>query len=1087
MATFLLLMGISVFAWAQNQISGKIADNQGKALPGVNITVKGGTTGTVTDVNGNYTITINDPNDILVFSYVGFESQEVAVGNQSNITVTLEEESKQIAEVKVTAFGIKKDTRNIGYSVQEISGEDMKKVRDPNAINSLTGKIAGLTIAPSAEMLASPKMILRGSSDVLIIVDGVPVNSDSYNINADDVETYTVLKGPNAAALYGFRGQNGAIIITTKKGLADDKKGTKIEFNSSNLFDVGFNSILNTQKEYGIGENYTYAFGDLPTDGGKFTRANVWGPRLEGQPIAQWNSPINQVTGKRDSTPFVSYKNNFHKYLETGFFSTNNISITSSQDRFNSRISAGHAYQKSMLPNAGLNVSNVNIYTGYKITSKLDIEASLNYNRQYSPNVPDIYYGPNSAVYMFGVYGSSHWDIDDMHDYWMPGQEGIQQQFAEYGRANNPYFMAYEWTREHFKNDMYGYAKLNYKVNDDMNVSLRTQASTWDMLRTEKVPFSANKYGRETEKKGDYNEDRRNSFENNNDLLLTYNKNITPSIYLSALAGASSREFTYNSIYQTTDFLVVPGVYNFSNSLYPVRSYNYKANMMVYSGYYGFDLSYLNYVTLSSTGRWDKLSTLPKDNNLFFYPSATISTMISDYIKMPKAISSIKLRASFANVKGALTKASIGPAYQAMGFGDPFGSSLRSHIQTTYNGPTYLNQNSYIVRNLYNNEPSATITSTMANSSLDPYSVTSYEGGLESNFFNNRFGIDVTYFIMSNGPQIFSKTASPSSGYMYELINGVVTEKNGFEISTRIVPVFKRNGLKWLVALNAATYKETLKEVRDGEEGISINGHYYEIGDRLDAIYGTMYNRDQQGSIIYDAGGMPLYSPKGDENKKLLGYANPDLVWGISNTLLYKNFTFSFQIDGRLGGKMFNELAARQFQSGNSPVLVEGAYGEARLHEWESYRDNGSIDPGYIGEGVTIVSGTPVFENGYITNWDELTFAKNEKAVRIQSYTQSVYSNVQEEFMVDKSYAKLRELSFGYTFPAKIFGSKIQQLTVSLVGRNLLYFSKVNNMDMDQYAEGFNAANNDLRVRPSDARLQSPTTRQIGFNINLTF
>ncbi|NJO69418.1 MAG: SusC/RagA family TonB-linked outer membrane protein, partial [Bacteroidetes bacterium] len=413
--------------------------------------------------------------------------------------------------------------------------------------------------------------------------------------------------------------------------------------------------------------------------------------------------------------------------------------------------------------------------------------------------------------------------------------------------------------------------------------------------------------------------------------------------------------------------------------------------------------------------------------------------------------------------------------------------SSRPDLTTSYNGPTYANQDTYITRALYNNEPSVSLSPTMANSSLKPYSVTSYEGGLETNFFDNRIGLDLTYFYTLNGPQIFSKTAPASTGYNYQLINGVVTKKDGYELTLRFVPIFNKTGMRWQISMNGSTYRETLHEAIGKEDGISLNGHYYKIGERMDGIFGTKYNRDNEGNVIFDAGGMPVYSPKGDEHNKLLGYANPDYVWGISSNFSYKNISFNLQFDGRVGGTIFNELYARQFQSGNSPTLVSGSYGEARRKEWDSYKNTGSIDPGLVGNGVKIVSGTPKFENGYITNMDEdLTFAPNDKAVRLQSYTQSIYSNIMEEFMVDKTYTKLREVSVGYSFQTKLFQGKPQQITVSLVGRNLLYFSKVDNMDMDQWAEGYNASETRIDSRPS-IRLQSPTTRQIGFNLNVNF
>jgi TonB-linked SusC/RagA family outer membrane protein len=1075
-----ILLGLSAYA-QEMEVKGKVSSDAGEPLIGVTVVVAGTATGTVTDIDGGFALRVPGPDAQLTFSYVGFVSKTEAVAGRSFIELGMEEESQAIEAVTVTALGIARASRSVGFSVQEVKGDDMKKVQEVNPISNLVGKIAGMTVSSSAELLEAPKVILRGSSDVLMVIDGVPVNSDGFGISAGDIESYTVLKGPNAAALYGSRGQNGAILITTKKG---SKDRVSVDFSTTNFIDAGFLSLPQMQTEYGIGENYNYAFGDKELDGGKFARANVWGPRLEGQPIAQWNSPMNAETGKRDSTPFISYKGNLEKYLETGFMTSNNASVSTSYDRFSSRISLGHVYQKSYLPNAKLNSSNANIYTGYNLTNKLKAEASLNYNRQYSPNVPNTNYGPDCAVYTFGVYGSSHWNIEDMEQYWMPGKEGIQQQFAEYGRANNPYFLANEWLREHYKTDIVGYAKLTYEFSPELMLSLRSQVTSWDMLRNEKSPVSVNSYGRESEKMGDYSEDRRSLFENNTDLLLTWNKFLTENWHVSALGGGNIRNMEFNSSWITTDYLVVPGVYNFSNSRYALRGYSYDAAMSVHSLYSGLDITFKNFVTLSGTGRVDKLSTLPSDNNTFFYPSLTLSTMVSDYVPLPKFVSSVKARASFANVKGGLTQSNIGASFNAMGFSQPY--SGRRPLMTPYNGPTYENQDSYQSVSHYNGVPALNLNSTMSDPGLQPYSVTSYEAGTDWGFFNDRAGIDFTYFRMINGPQIFAKDAAPSTGYQKVLINGLVTQKDGVELTGTIIPISKRGGLQWQIVGNWATYKETLREAYGDEDGISLNGHYYEKGERLDAFYGTKYNRTADGQIIYDGTGMPLYSPRGEAHNRFLGYTNPDFVWGVNNTVRYKNVSFAFQFDGRVGGVMFHELAARQFQSGNSPALVEGAYGEARRAEWESFKETGSIEPGYVGKGVKLVSGTPKFEKGEIVNMDELVFEENDDAVRLQSYAQSVYSNSQEEFMVSKTYAKLREVSLAYSFPAAKLGRYIKELNIALVGKNLLYFAAVKDLDMDQYGEGFSAASRQNTFR-GERRLQSPTTRQIGFNMSLRF
>lgn len=796
-----IFFSITAFAQLTN-VKGKVTSKLGTPVIGANINVKGSSTGTTTDGNGNYSINISKPNSILVFSYVGYDNQEIAVSNQDMIDVTLTETSKQLDEVVVTALGIKKEVKRIGYTVQTVQGSDLTKAREPNPINSLTGKIAGLTVAGSAEMLGTPKLILRGNSDLLFVVDGVPINSNSWNISADDIDTYTVLKGPNAAALYGFRGQNGAILITTKRG-STDKRKISVDYNSSTMIEPSFVAIPQRQSEYGYGVNYQYAYGNkLYDEDGKFRRTNLWGPRFEGQPVPQYNSPVDAVTGIRQGTPWLAVgADNFRRFMQTGVISTNNIALSATGDKYDLRMSISNNYQKGMAPNTKLNINNYNINAGYNFSSKLRFEGNVNINLQNSPNIPEVSSGPEGYTYMFQVYGSSSWDLADMTDYYKgpQGKPGVQQYFAEYGRENNPYFVAYEWLHEHRLTDIYGYAKLTYKISDDLSVFARTQVTTWNQLRTEKLPYSMITYKSPDLRLGDYREDRRNLFENNSDILLNLNKKISSDFAISAVAGANLRSFSYNSNWASTDFLIVPGVYNLSNSKFPVKAYNYRSDMEVGSAYYTADVTYKNLLTLSTTGRLDMLSTLPKANRNIFYPSAAISTVVSDYIKMPAAISFMKLRASYANVRGGLTQSTIASAYSAI-----TGQSLSnligygSDVYTAYDGPSYANQNTYnISTSLYNNTPLANFSGTIANPNLQSFSVTSYEAGADVKFLKNRLGLDVTYFTSINGPQIFPLTVASSSGYYNRTVNAVTTQKKGYEVALTGAVLKNPKGLNW--------------------------------------------------------------------------------------------------------------------------------------------------------------------------------------------------------------------------------------------------------------------------------------------------
>ncbi|MGI4871773.1 MAG: SusC/RagA family TonB-linked outer membrane protein [Janthinobacterium lividum] len=1086
---------VALPVWAQTQaVSGTVTDSKGEALPGVNIVVKGTSQGTTTNAEGRYSLSIpaNRAGVTLTFSYVGYKAEDVAVGEQNSIDVKLGADTKELDEVVVTALGIRKDARTIGYTTQEIAGAQLVKAREPNPINALTGKIAGLTVAPSAELLGRPTLILRGSTNILYVVDGVPVNSDTWNVSADDIETYTVLKGPNAAALYGFRGQNGAIMITTKRGTGD-KRRVAVEVNSSTQIQTGFVAIPERQNDYGFGSNYQYAYtNDLYDVGDVNRRANIWGPRFEGQPVPQYDSPL--VNGVRQGTPWVARgANNFRDFMQAGVLTTNNVAVSSSGDNYDVRLSVANNYQKGMVPNTRLNITNFNLSGGVHFNQKLKFDAALNLSLQNSPNIPQSSSGPESETYIFQVYGSASWSVKDMRNYYQgpQGIPGVQQYYAEYGRGNNPYFVAYEWLYGHQKTDLYGYGRLSYKLNDHLNLALRSQVTTWNQLRTERVPYSAITYKTPDLRQGDYREDRRNLLENNTDLLLTYSQALGKNFNLSAVAGANARLFTYNSSWATTDFLIVPGVYNFSNSKNPTQSYDFSSDMTVLSAYATADLGWKNYANLGLTGRFDKLSTLPAANRTFFYPSVSLSTVINDYVPLPDAISFIKLRGSYAAVRSALTASTIGSAYQAV-TGNSVASLIGygSEVVTSYDGPTYNNQNTYTITKPYNNQPAAGYTGTLSNPNIKPALVSSYEFGFDAKFLGNRLGLDVTRFITDNGPQIYNLPVASSSGYNNQLINGVTTRKRGWEVALTGAVLANPTGLNWDVLANWSTYKETLQSIYGDEQSIYLAGpnHVFHVGDRLDGYYSYNYLRSPDGQVINSPTGVPLVRPTGTNTLQLLGNTNPDWVWGVNNRFSYKSFNLSFQFDGRVGGVIRDQVYAYAMNSGNQPELVQGALGAARLAEWQSTNlGTKAPTPAYVAPGVVVSSGTVQFDaNGNISNLGSLEFAPNTKAVTVQTYAQGVYnSGIEEPYLVSKTYAKLREVIIGYTFKFSPEMSRyIKGLNVSLVGRNLLYFAQRKDFDLDQYAQGFDVSNQSTLKNPS---LQSATTRSMGLNVNVSF
>src|SRR5215831_12993364 len=388
----LLLISLPFFSMSQKLISGKIISSKDQGpIPGVTVVIKGTNKGTSSNIEGQFVVNAK-PGDVLVFSGVGVKGKEVTVADHSELTITLDLEARAMNEVVVTALGVKKEVKKIGYAVQEVKGEDLVKARDANPLTGLSGKVAGLSVGASAELLRKPTVLLRGNEITLYVVDGIPISSDTWNISPDDIETYTILKGPTAAALYGSRAQYGAILITTKKGA--HKKGYTIEFNSTNSFDKGFLAFPRLQNEYGPGENELYAFGDGKGGGLNDNDYDVWGPKFSGQLIPQWDGTYDpnqtftttfpgglKYSGHIQPTPFVARgANNLDNFLQTGFQTTNNIALSAAGDNYNLRFSLSHSYQQSIIPNMELNITNFNLYGSFNPSKRLKIEANMNFN-----------------------------------------------------------------------------------------------------------------------------------------------------------------------------------------------------------------------------------------------------------------------------------------------------------------------------------------------------------------------------------------------------------------------------------------------------------------------------------------------------------------------------------------------------------------------------------------------------------------------------------------------------------------------------------------------------------------------------------
>ena len=994
---------------------------------------------------------------------------------------TTDPDTASVGEVVVTALGIKKDKKKLGFAVSEIKGESLVKARETNVLDNMVGKVAGLTIGQSAELLGNSQVVLRGSDirrgqSVLYVVDGIPINSDAYNLSPDDIEKVTVLMGPAAAALYGYRGQNGAIVITTKKGT---KGGVSVDFNSSTMIENGFLTIPKVQDEYGPGDHGNYSFVDGLGGGINDGDHDVWGPKLNGQLLAQYDSEIDPVTGKPIPKPFVARgKNNLERFLQPGILNTNNFSIASSTDKVDIRFSFSNLNQRGIVPNTGLSSNTFNISNTVRFSDRFRMNATVNYNRQATDNINDVVYGPNSLIYNIVIWQGADWDVmsDDIRGIWQPGKEGVQSVHSEYKRYQNPWFVAYKWLRGHYKNDLYGYTSFDYDITKDLNLMVRSSATTYDVLRTEKMPFSAHPYGRE-ENRGDYREDRRAMFEMNNEFLFNYTKK-RGELDIHASLGGNRRDFNYTSSWTTTDYLNVPEVYNFANSANPVRSFNFNSSMAVNSLYALADIGY-KYIFVNLGARMDQLSTMPADNNSFVYPSASLSFLPTElFTKLKsKTLNFWKLRASFAQVKGGLTTPLISQAGSTLGYG--------SNYSTPYDGPAYVNAGIYNTPLSYNGKPSANYTNVLPNASLAPFERVDFEFGTEVRMFKNRLSVDATYYVYNDGPGIFSRTVSEATGYTNQVVNGIETQRKGWEVSFKgdVIKARKEGAFTWNSMLNLSRYREYLTAVYGDVNEISANyfvsdnsgNRFLKVGDRIDALYTNGFARDKEGKLINDAGGRPIVLPKG----QLQGYTLPDLVIGFYNQFTYKNFTIGLQFDGRIGGLLVNQIQRQTFRGGRHIETVQDNLTDANGNSMANAREADTRgEKTWLGEGVQVASGSIKYDpiTGEITNYDELTFKSNETQTYLQDYVSRYYGQFEPNIM-KKDYMKLRELTITYNIPTSFMGKTFKGASVSLVGRNLIYFAKgLNDLDLDQFPgmTGYSA-------------LQSPTMRRYGVNINLTF
>lgn len=1023
-----LLMCITVsFAQTNGSITvtGTVVDEKGESIIGATVQVEGTTNGVITDIDGKYSVRVENDKSTLRFSFVGLVPVVEQVKGRRIINVVLKSDTEVLDEVVVTALGIKKEKKKLGYAVQDLDAPALTKIPAANTASNLTGKIAGLKVSNSPNLFDTPALLLRGVAPV-VVIDGVPVESATFwEVAPEDIESMCVLKGPAAAVLYGQMGQNGVIQITTKKA----KEAVKISVNSSTGFDTGMIANPSYQKKYGTGYQGQYRVGNS-TD--EFWGA--WGPELDGRLLPQWNSPYD-ADGNRIAIPWIPRgKDNLKNMLRTGVVTNNNISVETKFDKGDFRISLSEMHQKGVFENTKLNSYTVNMSGGIQFSKKLRFDANINYNKIDSPNFPSVGYGRNSPIYSMILWAGANVDVRDLRNYWAPGLEGLQQRNFDIGPGydngsfdyNNPYFILYENLHGYHKNTAYGSASLKYDVTNELNITLRTGVNMNQLMEDYRTAYST-AYNRN----GNYSQSYKNDFQILTDLIAKYDKKL--GIFdVGAMLGFNARQYNDASHYAETDGLAVPGIYTLSNSMKPTTPTSSKRELAEYAVYGYLDLGWKNYLMLNLTARNQWSSTIPTfGKNSYLYPSAQLSTVVSEYIPMPEFISYLKLRGSYARVGSAFSPYYFSPVYSETG--------------------------------TWNNNLGLTSPEIIYSKDIKPSYSTGYEVGGELRLFNNRLGFDATYFYFIDGPQTYNQPISETSGYGAYCLNGLKTLRKGWELSITASPFRNERGFNWDLVLNLSSYRNYLHELPEGQTQYGE----LKVGDRMDAIYGSaiMYapeNSEYAGQVIIGDNG----NIQKDNIKQKLGYSDKDLMVGFSNNMSYGPVSLNFSFDACIGGKMLSQYNRYMWAGGRS------------LDIDDQERQNWYAGKEYIAEGVKVVSGELKRDGEGNVISDTRKFAPNDIPTNYFDYVQNSkgYYGIDECVLVDRSFLKLREVSLTYDLTKHLTKTPIKGASVSLVGRNLFLITKSGLVDPDQYNENTVWDN-----------LQTPSFRNIGFNVNVTF
>jgi len=1056
---------LSAIGFSQTIITGTVIDSSDEPIPFVNILVIGTQTGATTNEYGKYSITSPTNLGVLSFSVLGYKTEQFPFNGTSTLNIMLSESSEELDEIVITALGVKRTTKELGYVVQSLNAESITEVKSVNFLDNLSGKLAGVTINQGATGIgSSSKITIRGeasfsNNNPLFVVDGVPINNNSIfnftneaatgfqeidfgngamEVNPDDIAEVSVLKGASAAALYGTRASNGVIVIETKSGAKSN--GLGISYNTSFFLDSAFR-LPDFQNSYGQGNSGEFAYVDGLGGGANDNITYSWGPRLDiGNLVPQFDSPVTLADGNIvrggdtalynglpiTATPFNSNPDNLKGFYQTGTTFINNIAISSGSEKADVRLSFTDLRSESIIPGVNLNRQTVSTKIGFRPIEKLRINSSISYVNSQSDNRPSNGYGSENVNYSLVAWGPRSLNIDNLRNYWQPGLEGTQQYSFNYTFFDNPYFILFE-NRNSFNRDrVFGNVSASYDITENLTATMRTGMDYSSELRQLRRAFSSNRF-----RNGGYAEHDVFFREINTDFLLNYSDVFNDFKVDVSFGGNRLDQKAITGQSQTTS-LAQPGIFRLSNAASPIEVFEFESNKRINSFYGIAKFGYKDFLFVDVTGRNDWSSALATpfsvDNTSFFYPSLSSSFILSNVVELPDAISFAKLRASWAQVGNDT---------------NPYQTTGAFVAQTPFNGqPTFSSQNS------------------IANPNLRPERTSSFEVGADLRFFGDQLRFDVSYYNALTEDQIISLPIGISSGFTQQVVNGGKVRSKGIEIIAGISPIISEN-FRWNSTLNFASNRATVEELpqEDGRLTLAYSRIYnsqnqtvffqVDEGGRVGDLYGTGYLKNENGDFILTDEGR--YIP--DNSLQKLGNYNPDFTLGFNNQFNYKNWNLGFLLDWRQGGIIVSRTRAL----GN----VGG-----QLAETENRPEGGIVPQGVVNVGT---ADAPVYQ-------------PNTVAVTAESFYRQFYDrNHEENNTYDVSFLKLRQFAIGYTLDnLNIFNQKTS-LSLSLIGRNLFAITENPHFDPEQLAvqgQGFISGVEDMSYA---------TTRSFGFKAGFNF